>query len=73
MKFEPNTYKPSGEPFATPHEGIAFAKSNPRLRDAVLGALNKLIANGTYAAIVAKWNLQSSAVKRVTLNATPAR
>ena len=73
MKLEPNTYKPIGEPFVTPLEGIAFAKSNPRLRDAVLGALNKLIANGTYAAIVAKWNLQSSAVKRVTLNATPAR
>jgi polar amino acid transport system substrate-binding protein len=73
MKLEPNTYKPIGEPFATSPEGIAFAKSNPKLRDAVLGALNKLIANGTYAAIVAKWNLQSSAVKRVTLNATPAR
>ena len=69
MKLEPNTYKPIGEPFATSPEGIAFAKSNPKLRDAVLGALNKLIANGTYAAIAAKWNLQSSAVKQVTLNA----
>lgn len=58
---------------ATSPEGIAFAKSNPTLRDAVPGALNKLIANGTYGAIVAKWNLQSSAVRQVTLNAAPAR
>jgi polar amino acid transport system substrate-binding protein len=52
---------------------MAFAKSNPKLRDAVLGAMNKLVANGTYGAIVAKWNLQSSAVKQVTLNEVAAR
>lgn len=68
MKLEPNTYKPLGEPFATSPEGIAFAKSNTKLRDAVRAALDKLIANGTYAAIVAKWGLQSSAVHQVTMN-----
>lgn len=68
MKLEPNTYKPIGEPFATSPEGIAFAKSNTKLRDAVRAALDKLIANGTYAAIVAKWGLQSSAVHQVTMN-----
>lgn len=73
MKLEPNTYKPIGEPFATSPEGIAFAKSNARLRDAVLGALNTLIANGTYAAIAAKWNLQSSAVRQITLNGATLR
>jgi hypothetical protein len=61
-----------GEPFATSPEAIAFAKSNPKLRDVVHDALDKLIANGTYATIVAKWNLQSSAVKQVTLNAAAA-
>jgi polar amino acid transport system substrate-binding protein len=68
MKLEPNTYKPIGQPFATSPEGIAFAKSNPQLRDAVGGALNKLMKDGTYGAIVAKWNLQSSAVKQVGMN-----
>ncbi|MFP3584727.1 ABC transporter substrate-binding protein [Paraburkholderia sp. SIMBA_055] len=68
MKLEPNTYKPIGEPFATSPEGIAFSKSNTKLRDAVRAALDKLIANGTYAAIVAKWGLQSSAVHQVTMN-----
>jgi polar amino acid transport system substrate-binding protein len=68
MKLEPNTYKPVGAPFATSPEGIAFAKSNAKLRDAVLAAMNKLVANGTYAAIVEKWGLQSSAVKTIGMN-----
>ncbi|NYH20148.1 ABC transporter substrate-binding protein [Paraburkholderia bryophila] len=68
MKLEPNTYKPIGEPFATSPEGIAIAKSNPKLRDAVKAALDKLIANGTYSAIVAKWGLQSSGVQQLTMN-----
>ncbi|BCG03481.1 ABC transporter substrate-binding protein (plasmid) [Paraburkholderia sp. PGU19] len=68
MKLEPNTYKPIGEPFATSPEGIAFAKSNAKLRDAVHAALNKLIADGTYSKLVAKWGLQSSAVRQVTMN-----
>ncbi|WP_218883753.1 ABC transporter substrate-binding protein [Burkholderia guangdongensis] len=68
MKLEPNTYRPVGAPFAASPEGIAIAKSNPKLRDAVLGALEKLMQDGTYSAIVAKWGLQSSAVRQVTLN-----
>jgi polar amino acid transport system substrate-binding protein len=72
MKLEPNTYQPVGEPFATSPEGIAFAKSNPKLRDAVIGAMNKLVANGTYASIVAKWGLQSSAVKTIGMNGATA-
>ncbi|WGS51627.1 ABC transporter substrate-binding protein [Paraburkholderia sp. D15] len=68
MKLEPNTYKPIGEPFATSPEGIAIAKSNPKLRDAVKAALDRLIANGTYQSIAAKWGLQSSAVQQLTMN-----
>jgi polar amino acid transport system substrate-binding protein len=33
--------------------------------------MRKLVANGTYGAIIAKWNLQSSAVKQVGLNGVP--
>ncbi|WP_174490619.1 ABC transporter substrate-binding protein [Paraburkholderia oxyphila] len=71
MKLEPNTYRPIGEPFATSPEGIAFAKANTQLRDAVHGALEKLMADGTYGKIVAKWGLQSSAVRQLTMNGTP--
>lgn len=30
--------------------------------------MTTLMANGTYTAIIAKWNLQSSAVKQVGFN-----
>ena len=37
-----------------------------------LDSLLTLLANGTYGAIIAKWNLQSSAVKQASVNGTPA-
>jgi polar amino acid transport system substrate-binding protein len=69
--LEPNTFKVVGAPFGGAQHGIAFAKAEPQLRDAVLAAMRKLVANGTYGAIIAKWNLQSSAVKQVGLNGVP--
>ncbi|WP_415113102.1 transporter substrate-binding domain-containing protein [Paraburkholderia sp.] len=51
---------------------MAFAKSNPKLRDAVHAALDKLVADGTYSRIIAKWGLQSSAVHQVTMNGATA-
>ncbi|MEX3845470.1 ABC transporter substrate-binding protein [Paraburkholderia sp. BR10882] len=68
MKLEPNTFKPLGGPFAISPMGIAFAKNNTALRDAVHGALDKLIENGTYSKIATKWALQSSRVEKITLN-----
>lgn len=49
-------------------QGIAFAKADTQLRDAVLVAFRKLITDGTYASIVAKWKLQASAVKQAAVN-----
>lgn len=72
MTLEPNTYKPVGLPFGGAQQGMAFAKTDTQLRDAVLGAFKKVVADGTYAAIVAKWNLQSSAIKQIAVNGTPA-
>ncbi len=72
MTLEPGVYKPVGAPFGGAQQGIAFAKADTQLRDAVLGAFRKLIANGTYASIVAKWNLQASAVKQAAVNGVPA-
>ena len=72
MSLEPGIYKPIGAPFGGAQQGIAFAKADTQLRDAVLAAFNKLLANGTYAAIVAKWNLQASAVKQATVNGVAA-
>lgn len=46
--LEPNTFKTLGAPFGGAQHGIAFAKSETQLRDAVLAAMKKLMANGTY-------------------------
>ncbi|CAN5501303.1 ABC transporter substrate-binding protein [soil metagenome] len=72
MTLEPGVYKPVGAPFGGAQQGMAFAKADTQLRDAVLAAFRKLIANGTYASIVAKWNLQASAVKQAAVNGVPA-
>lgn len=72
MTQEPNTFKAVGVPFGGVQQGMAFAKADTQLRDAVLAAFKKLIANGTYAAIVAKWHLQASAVKQAAVNGVPA-
>lgn len=71
MTLEPNTYKPVGIPFGGAQQGMAFAKADTQLRDAVLGAFKKVVADGTYASIIAKWNLQSSAIKQIAINGTP--
>ncbi|TMR96322.1 ABC transporter substrate-binding protein [Nonomuraea basaltis] len=49
--------------------GIPVPKSKPQLRDAVQAALKKLIADGTYDELLAKWNLQAQAFKDATINA----
>lgn len=72
MSLEPNTYKSIGAPFGGAQHGMAFAKNDTQLRDAVLAAFKKLIANGNYAALLAKWNLQSSGVKQAAVNGTPS-
>jgi len=72
MTLEPGVYKPLGAPFGGAQQGIAFAKADTQLRDAVLTAFKKLIADGTYASIVAKWKLQASAVTQAAVNGVAA-
>ena len=71
IAMEDGAYKALGTPFGGAQHGIAFTKTDTQLRDAVLGAFKRLIANGSYAAIIAKWNLQSSAVKQAGINGVP--
>ena len=71
MSLEPGVYQPLGAPFTSVSQGIAFTKQDTQLRDAVLAALKKLTADGTYATIIAKWHLEASAAKQITLNGAP--
>ena len=68
---EPGRYRILGAPFATGYQGIAFRKSDAALRDAVIGALAAMITDGSYAAILTKWNLSANAVAEPLLNASP--
>ncbi|MGY0018609.1 ABC transporter substrate-binding protein [Streptomyces sp. cg35] len=48
--------------------GIAVAKSNTELRDALRAALDAIIKNGEYDKVIAKWGVEAGAVKEATVN-----
>ena len=68
MSLEPGVYRPVGEPISLQYQGIAFPKSSTALRDAVAAAFKSILADGTYAKIMAKWQLSANAVDRLMLN-----
>ena len=48
--------------------GIAVAKGEPGLRDAVQGALQQALASGAYGRALNRWNVHTGAVDQVTVN-----
>jgi polar amino acid transport system substrate-binding protein len=68
VKTAPQSFEVGAKPFGTLPVGIPVPKKDPQLRDAVQGALKKVIASGTYDALLAKWNLQSQALKGAPIN-----
>ncbi|MEU4238653.1 EAL domain-containing protein [Actinoplanes sp. NPDC026619] len=52
--------------------GIPFAKNNSQLRDAVKGALDRVISSGAYADLLERWSLKSGAVTSVSINGAVA-
>jgi polar amino acid transport system substrate-binding protein len=69
QRQEPNTYRTLGEPFTSNLTGIPVASSEPVLRDAVKAALERLLANGTYAALLRKHGLEANGLSAITINA----
>ncbi|MBM7055079.1 MULTISPECIES: ABC transporter substrate-binding protein [Streptomyces] len=57
-----------GEQVEAAPYGIAVAKGNPELRDAVKAALDAIIENGEYAKIIAKWGVKDGAVTEAKIN-----
>ncbi|MFE9682894.1 ABC transporter substrate-binding protein [Streptomyces sp. NPDC002701] len=57
-----------GEQVEAAPYGIAVAKSNTELRDALQAALDAIIENGEYDKIIAKWGVEAGAVKEATIN-----
>jgi polar amino acid transport system substrate-binding protein len=66
---EPGSYVVLGDAFASNIAGIPVAKADTATRDAIKAALDALRANGTYAALLAKYNLKQNAIPQFVLNA----
>lgn len=65
---EDGVYEVLEEQYEAGPWGVAVAKSDGQLRDAVQAALEELIDNGEYLRILEKWDVASSAVDEVTIN-----
>jgi len=58
-----------GHQFGLAPYGIAVAKTNRPLRDALAHALAALVADGTYDRLVHKWHLEQAAFRSAPINA----
>lgn len=56
VQYEPGLY------------GIGVAKDRPQLRDALQGALERLVATGTYERVLHDWDVQDGAVTNISVN-----
>lgn len=61
---------PAGE-FPAQYTTIAIGKAQPGLTKAVLGAMQKIVADGTYDKIMAKYDMSSAAITSSELVANP--
>ena len=66
--LEPNTYVVLGTAFTESLMGIPTPKTEPQLRDAVKGALERLQKNGTYDQIAAKYGLAGNKLSPIGVN-----
>ncbi len=53
--------------------GAAVAKDRPRLRDAVHGALERLMASGEYEHVLRHWQVERGAVRQPSINAAAVK
>jgi polar amino acid transport system substrate-binding protein len=68
QKLEPNTYVVLGTAFTESLMGIPTPKTEPQLRDAIKGAIERLQKNGTYDQIAAKYGLQGNKLAPIAVN-----
>ena len=69
MDQEPGAFQTLGAPFAGSLNGLALPAKETGLQQAVGAALDGLIADGTYAKLLAKWQLTPNALEKATINA----
>jgi len=69
MDLEPGVYLPVGGVFATQFTGIALPVKEKALQQAVVEAVDAMIADGSYKALLAKWKLTDYGVEKASINA----
>ena len=69
MDLEPGAYVPIGDAFAVQFTGLALGVKEKVLQQAFAEALDGLIADGTYRALLTKWKLADYGVEKATINA----
>jgi polar amino acid transport system substrate-binding protein len=69
MELEPGAYVPIGDVFAVQFTGLALSVKEKALQQAVVEALDALIVDGSYRALLAKWKLIDYGVEKATINA----
>jgi polar amino acid transport system substrate-binding protein len=57
----------TGKPYGLAPYGIALAKGNP-LTKPILEGLKRLMARGTYRAVLTRWGIESGAIRNPTVN-----
>lgn len=63
-----NDFQLVGEQVEAAPYGIAVAKNNTQLRDALKAALDAIIANGEYEKVIKKWGVEDGSVTEATIN-----
>lgn len=66
---EKDMYKTVGQPISVQFTGLGVSKKKPELSEAVKAALQSMVDDGSYGAILKKWDLELGAIKEVTINA----
>jgi len=66
---EKDMYKTVGQPISVQFTGLGVSKKKPELSEAVKVALQSMVDDGSYGAILKKWDLELGAIKTVTVNA----
>ncbi|AGP51893.1 ABC transporter substrate-binding protein [Streptomyces rapamycinicus] len=69
-KLQPDVFQSVDTILISPQPaGVAVSKDDPRLAAALAATYNALIADGTYAKILKRWDITNAAVKKSRVNA----
>jgi polar amino acid transport system substrate-binding protein len=69
MEQEPSAFAILGAPIGSQLSGIAVPVKETGLQQAISGALDGLIADGSYKALLTKWHLSEASIEKATINA----